>query len=392
MKILVRKFTVETFVASKVALLFLIFAAVVVVSGVTHAVSAGGPQNGHLITVHDSGTGTEKVILSKADTIGDALKEAGIKVDSKDLVEPSANQKLVAANYQVNIYRARLMIIVDGNIRQKIITPYQTAQQITASAGITLYPEDITTIDRVDNLIDGAGLQLTIKRATPFEFTLYGNTSTVRTQAKTVGGMLTEKGIKLAKDDRVSPSQDTKLTNGLVVKVWQEGEQTITTNEPVNYSVVTVQDADQLVGYTAVTTPGQNGTQSVTYDVTIQNGQEVSRKEIASLTTEQPVNEVEVIGVKLKDFGGSCSQWMADAGITDTGSASALIGKESGCNPYSVNPSSGACGVGQALPCSKTGCEMGDGACQMLWVNQYVLGKYGSWAAALQHSNLYGWY
>jgi hypothetical protein len=38
----------------------------------------------------------------------------------------------------------------------------------------------------------------------------------------------------------------------------------------------------------------------VTYVITIQNGQEVSRKEIASLVTKQPVTQVEVIGVKGK--------------------------------------------------------------------------------------------
>jgi hypothetical protein len=80
---------------------------------------------------------------------------------------------------------------------------------------------------------------------------------------------------------------------------------------------------------------------------------------------------------------GNCSGWIVAAGITDTIDAMWLIDKESGCNPYAVNPSSGACGIAQELPCGKSGCTMGDGACQLVWMNRYVLERYGSWASAV---------
>jgi uncharacterized protein YabE (DUF348 family) len=298
------------------ALIFLIFAAVLTVSGTTHAQGNNGSQTSHLITVHDRGT--TKVILTKASTIGNAIAAAGIPIDKKDLVEPDVNQKLIATNYQVNIYRARPVLVIDGNIRQKIITPYQTPLQIAASAGIVVYPEDITTISRVDDLVSGAGLQMTIKRATPFEFTLYGKTSTVRTQAKTVGGMLSEKGIKLTKDDRVLPSLDTKITVGLPVQVWREGKQTITTEEPINFDIEKIQDADQPVGYVDITTPGVPGTQNVTYEIVVQNGQEISRTEIASLVIKPPVQQVEVVGAKLS-FSGDFAAALAKLRACESG-------------------------------------------------------------------------
>ena len=177
--------TVLPFGALVAAMLFLIAVAVILMSGVTHAGNNNQSEKGRLITIHDRGV--EKVIISESATIGDALKEAGITIDNKDAVEPAVTEKLVATEYQVNIYRARPVIIIDGNIRQKVVTPYQTAEQIAKDAGITLYDEDKTTIGRSDNVADGAGLQLTINRATSFVFDQYGKTSTVRTQAKTVG-------------------------------------------------------------------------------------------------------------------------------------------------------------------------------------------------------------
>lgn len=91
-------------------------------------------------------------------------------------------------------------------------------------------------------------------------------------------------------------------------------------------------------------------------------------------------------------FSGDCASWMTQAGITDVASASVLIRKESGCNPYAVNRSSGACGVAQELPCGKSGCQLGDGACQVRWMNHYVTVRYGSWYNALQFHLRNSWY
>jgi uncharacterized protein YabE (DUF348 family) len=303
-------------IAVIVAVIFLILSAVIAVSGVTHAGDNGKTNKGRLISIHDRGT--EKVILSQAGTIGDALKEANIPIDSKDLIEPAVSEKLVASNYQVNIYRARTILVIDGNVRQKIITPYQTAEQITKNAGIIIYPEDKTAIAMADNLGDGAGFQLIIDRATAFAFTLYGKTSTVRTQATTIGGMLAEKGVKLGKDDRVTPSTDTKITDGLAVRVWREGKQTITSDVEIEFDTEKVQDADREIGYRQITTPGIKGMRSVTYEVIIQDGNEVSRTEIASLTTKQPVKQIEIVGAKLS-FSGDFAAALAKLRACESG-------------------------------------------------------------------------
>lgn len=87
---------------------------------------------------------------------------------------------------------------------------------------------------------------------------------------------------------------------------------------------------------------------------------------------------------------GSCGEWMVAAGITDMANATTLINRESGCNPNAVNKSSGACGIPQALPCSKLGTN--DPVEQLKWMQNYVNNRYGSWANAVSHSNSKGWY
>ena len=77
-------------------------------------------------------------------------------------------------------------------------------------------------------------------------------------------------------------------------------------------------------------------------------------------------------------------QWQAMA---------SLIRRESGFNPRAVNPSSGACGLPQALPCSKIpGGVSASVDTQIGWMVSYIRGRYGTPAAALSHSHSRGWY
>lgn len=69
-----------------------------------------------------------------------------------------------------------------------------------------------------------------------------------------------------------------------------------------------------------------------------------------------------------------------------------LIARESGFNKYAINPSSGACGLAQALPCEKMACDLSDTNCQLQWIEEYVLGRYGSIDKTLYHHDIMNWY
>ena len=101
-------------------------------------------KNGRLITIHDRGD--EKVILTHAQTVRDALTDAGVQVTAEDQVEPQLDNSLVATDYTVNIYRARPVIVVDGMVRQKVMTAAQTPEGISKAAGVTLHHEDKTAL------------------------------------------------------------------------------------------------------------------------------------------------------------------------------------------------------------------------------------------------------
>lgn len=254
-------------------------------------------HNSKLMIVYDRGK--ELSFVTSEKTVGAALKAMNIELDSRDTVEPSRSEELIASDYQVNIYRARPVTVIDGMVRVKIMTPYQTAQSIATDADVNLFNEDIATLSRSDDLVgDGAGLQLRITRAVPIKLDLYGRAGEVRTQAKTVADLLAEKDIILGDAGRVSLPLTTPITAGMNLRVWREGKQTVTIDQPVAYTVEQVFDADREVGYRQIQTPGINGAESVSYEVEIVEGVEVSRVEIARISTKQPTKEVIIVGVK----------------------------------------------------------------------------------------------
>jgi resuscitation-promoting factor RpfB len=385
---------IRVFITSVIILMAAVISLIAVRAGATDGTPV---QDGRLITIHDRGV--ESVILSHGSTVADALGEAGVSIDKNDAVEPNLDEKLVASEYQINIYRARPVIVVDGSARIKVNTPYQTGTQIAKSVGIALYEEDTTTLTRTSDIVaEGAGLVLTIDRATPVAFTLYGALTPARTQAATVGEMLKEKGVVIGETDRVSPSASTPITPELAIRVWREGKQTITATESIAFATNTIQDGDQYIGYSAVKSPGTVGSRNVTYEVVIQDGAEVSRNEIASLTTQEPVVQIEIIGAKTRSVpyagGGSKTEWLTAAGIpqSDWGYAESIVQRESGWNPNAVNKSSGACGLAQALPCSKVPGNPLNPIDSLRWQYGYVTARYGGYAGAYAFWQINHWY
>lgn len=273
------------------------------------AASTDSAQNGRLVTIHDRGQ--ERVILTHAQTIRDALKDAKIPIVDEDTVEPGLDEPLVATDYTVNIYRARPVIVVDGAIRQKIMTAAQTTQAIAESADIDLKDEDKVSLGQSENIVaDGASVVLTIDRATAFTLNLYGTVKISYSHAKTVGEMLDKKRIELGKDDTLSVGRDTLLSEGMTISIWRNGVQTATVEEPIAFPIRKVQNVDQPAGYRKVQIPGQNGRKSVTYQVTMQNGREIKRVAIQSVVLEEPKEQVEEIGAK-PGFSGSFAEALA---------------------------------------------------------------------------------
>ena len=265
-----------------------------------------------LVTIYDRGV--ERTIVTKARTVREALKLARLSIDERqDVVEPGLDSEMVAERYNVNIFRARPVTIVDGGKRLRVTTAQQTPILIAKAAGLEIFNEDKTTLAKADNVaIDGADMVMRVERASLVTFVLYGKTSTVRTHAKTVGELLKDKHITPKKDDMLSVDLSAKIVPGMKIELWRNGKQTVTVEEEVKFETEKIKDANRETSYREVKQAGENGKKNVTYEIEMKNGTEVSRKEIASVVAKEPKKQVEIVGTKSSNtFSGSFSEALA---------------------------------------------------------------------------------
>lgn len=260
----------------------------------------------HVITVHDQDE-TYSFMTNKR-ILGDALREARVPIDPQDSVEPSLTEELIASSYQVNIYRVRPVTVVDGATRIKVLSARRTAPQIAKDAHVTLYDEDLTALEQTDVARDGAGLILTITRATPVTLDFYGTKTTIRTQATTVREFLDEKQLTLGVSDRISHTDTARIVKHMEIRIWREGVQTITAKEAIPSPKRLVYDLNRPLGYRAVQTEGKQGVRTIVYEIEIREGKEVSRKQLSSIVSQTPKETVEVVGLKNDGSGLSLSK------------------------------------------------------------------------------------
>ncbi|MBP6005861.1 lytic transglycosylase domain-containing protein [Candidatus Saccharibacteria bacterium] len=106
-----------------------------------------------------------------------------------------------------------------------------------------------------------------------------------------------------------------------------------------------------------------------------------NRAAIIASQQAQPAGDAQTIAKQMSDAMFGEGHWFA---------LQALVARESGWNQYATNPYSGACGLFQALPCSKMGgMELTN---QLNWGLNYIASRYGNPSNALAFHNAYGWY
>lgn len=362
-----------------------------------------GPSDSRIVTLYVDNS--RQTLPTRAKTVEDLLDRLDIKIHEGDVVEPSLDAPIVSDNFNVNIYRSRPVMIIDGQKRTVVDSADQSAKIAARKAGIIIYPEDEITPEAPENLLgEGVvGERYVIDRATPVTLILYGSVSALRTQAKTVGQLLKEKDINVSPSDTVSPAADTPLRADMKLTITREGQKIATVEEEIAPTVEYVDDINLLRGNTVVREPGVNGKKVVTYEIKTENGVEISRRLLQEIVTIQPQRQLIARGTKIVISNPSENVKIGEqlaAGRGWTGEQwyclYQLWQKESGWSTTAGNPSSGAYGIPQALPGGKMASAGADWstnpATQISWGMNYIAGRYsapcGAWAVSQQR----GWY
>jgi uncharacterized protein YabE (DUF348 family) len=331
--------------------------------------------------------GQEKVITTNATTVGQALQDAGVQLGVGDAAEPDVNTPIPSGFFNINVYRSRPVVIIDGQTRKTVETAAQSPSLMAQAAGLTVYPEDTYDVTTINNIIgDGTvGQQVVIHRAVPVYINADGTQTLARTQQKTVGGLLHERDVALGPQDTVSPDAATPITPNMTIQINRVTVVIEQQTTPIPYTTQNVTDPTLTIGTTQVQTPGSNGQEQTTYRVHYQNGVEQSRDLISQQVVQAPVTAVVRIGTEI-DINANPVQLGQEMAAQKGWVGSEwtdlyqLWEHESGWDPNSIDSKTGACGIPQAYPCSKISDPSTAG--QITWGLNYIAAKYGDPATA----------
>ena len=349
-----------------------------------------------------------QTVPSREPTVGALLKKLQIAINPGDVVEPATGSPINQDDFRINIYRAVPVEIVDGINHHYSYSAATTPRSVAMQAGVSLYPEDAVSTQPTNNFLrEGAiGERVVVQRSVPVSLNLYGTATPTRTRATTVGQLMKEKGVKLAKGDQVAPGRLTPITAGMSVIIVNNSTRLQNVVEPVAMPVRTILDSSLAFGTSAVRQVGSPGKQITTYQDILKNDQVVGRTLVQTVVTVAPVTQIVVQGTNLSGIKGDMA--LAGIGPGDYSYADYIVSHESGwcptkaqgehyCPPTPDNQfTPNGYGLCQATPGYKMQTAGSDWATnpvtQLRWCNGYAVGHYGSWAAAYNHWINYHWW
>lgn len=362
-----------------------------------NSASAEGDEP-RMISIYDSGSRIS--VKSDASTVREALLRAKIELNPGDKIEPALDEEINSKNYNINIYRGRDAIVLDGNKKLYVRTASSTPKEVAVDSGVELLEADIVKIVPFNNLLEtGTTVAYQVVRAKTIHLNFYGKQIDKRTQANTIADFLKEQNIDSNTDKTwVSLSHDTVITDGISFAIQPQGKQTITLDEEIPFREQTTYDYELTYGKREIIKPGVKGQKTVTYEVEMHDGVEISRQTISEIIVKNAETQEVKVGMKVDLPTGSHEDWMAAVGISpsDYGYVNYIITHESHWNPLAKNRSSGATGVCQALPGKKMASAGADWETnpitQLKWCNGYAIGRYGSWRKAYEFWTVHKWW
>ncbi len=350
--------------------------------------------------------GQSRVVPTRADTVADLLERLNITVAEKDIIEPSLTAEITDDNFQINVYKARPVLVEDNGIKVVTLTAEPSPRAAVKAAGVEVFPEDIVERQPLPELspsdiIKEGGIEerIVIDRATPVSLNIYGTVVKVRTHATTVEDLLKEKNIEVKEDDSLEPGPSTLLTNDVSVSLARVGTKLESVEEEIPLPLEYIDDPNMARGIENVKTEGRAGQKVVTYEIILENDIEVGRTAISEVIAIEPVTQVVVRGTKFIVSNPSANvalgqQIAAEMGYSDQFSCIYdIFQRESGWNHLASNRNSGAYGIPQALPGSKMGPGwQSDPAVQIRWGIGYMVNRYGSPCGAYRFWQVNHWY
>lgn len=346
--------------------------------------------------------GQDRRIHTTAANVRGALAAAHIAVGAHDLVAPDLSSS-VADGGHIVVSRGHLLHLdVDGRARDIWVNADSVDEALTQLGYGT---QNLVSVSRSKRL-DAGTTQLSINSPKRIAFKVGGKLVRVLSAGPTVYQAITDSGLFLAPNDRLSVAGTSAVRDNEIVTIQRVTYGRAVQQVSVPFATVQQEDPNSFAGTNSVLTEGKPGVNQVTYQLVYVDGKLAGRVPLRTTVLSPPISQRMWVGSKTVPTGSAipagAAQQIAAGMVTARGWGNdqfsclvSLWSKESGWRTDAAN-ASGAYGIPQSLPGSKMSSAGADwqtsASTQITWGLNYISGVYGTPCVAWAHSQATNWY
>ena len=201
-------------------------------------------------------------------------------------------------NRELFMEQKKVEIVENGVIVLGVRTEAKTVGEFVEQSKIKLNKDDKVYPARDVEL--SGGMRIMVQKSVPVKIEVDGGKIEKNIFGRTVREAVRESGVKLNPADKVEPGLDDSIYDNLEIVITRIEHKEIVETEEIDYKVVEKKDKNLKWRTKKVKQKGKKGEKEIKYLVTYKNGEEVKRKKLSSRIVKKPVEEITVIGTKIK--------------------------------------------------------------------------------------------
>lgn len=274
--------------------------------------------------------GEETNVRTYASDVAGVLQSAGVDVDPQDLVYPAPGEKISRGD-TVTVRTAKPVAVVVDGVAQQITSTASTVGELLEEAGVTSAAG--VDIDRDETVTEGLNVDVTTPKIVALRDG--GNLTYVSAAAKTVGDLLSARGVTFDSDDRLNHALADAIVPGMEIVLDRvntiDRPETVAVEEPAEY----IDDDTLDEGTEEVREEGVQGEKQIIHRTVTVNGVVESEGVAEEKETKKGKPAVIARGTKPAGNTGAAAPAVANGSVWD-----AIAACESGGN-WSINTGNG---------------------------------------------------
>ncbi|MBE1447168.1 ubiquitin-like domain-containing protein [Paenibacillus sp. OAS669] len=189
----------------------------------------------------------------------------------------------------------KVTVVVNGE-ETVVYTKQWDLKHLLDEQGVTVGEHD-----RLSAALDSkvkSGDRITIEHARPIQLTADGETKTLYTVQKTVGGALNDLQVQVGELDKVTPVVDADLPDSGEIQIVRVTKEVEEVQEKIAYDVVKKNDPQLVKGKEQVVQEGQEGLVVKKKEKMYEDGKLVSEEVVDQKVQSESVNKIVAVGTK----------------------------------------------------------------------------------------------